>query len=171
MGYCAIITFENGLAKHSIEFRNPWGGASYIWTKIYDRYFKDPKKEYDSWLTGYPNDKRLWDLDAQKNWPFFVQVVNLSTFDKAIIRKKNYKRYAEHLREFFKEFDQNGPEVCHLLAWADFIENCEAEAVGFYATSVGSNLWVKYDEEMDISIPYNINTEDQHFEVYEWLEK
>lgn len=174
MSYCEVISFKNGKPDDSLECRNAWGGAAFIWTKLYDKYLKDPHKQYDSWLSGGlagETDRRLWDLYKRRDIPRFLRAVHVSTFDRAIVARENLKQFASDLREFVKYFG-TGDSVCHLTTWADWIDaHPDIEAVGFYGTSVSENLWYDYDEEKDESIPYDLNTGDKHLEVYELLDE
>ena len=170
MSYCQIIAFRDGKPAEGVEYGNSWGGAAFIWTSVYDKYLFDPKKEYDSWLYDISRGKtRLWDLAKREDLAMYVRAVHASTFDRAIIRQENFKRYAEGLRKFVDTFHDD-KSVCHLKAWADFVEKSDAEAIGFYGTSTSDNLWFEWDEEKEESIPYDLNTENNHFEVYEWLD-
>ena len=167
MSRCSIIVFEDGIGSLEKQYSNSWGGAAYIWNCLYDRYLKRPDRPYDSWLMAFKeNDNRLWNMIEEEKYPIFIRAVLASTFDYAIIRNKNFKTYAKHLEEFVKDFPPNGV-YCHLADWANFIKDCEYEAIGFHTTSVADNLWLHYDEETDDSIFYNIDSGDKHFEVYE----
>lgn len=170
MSYCELIMFRNGEPSDSIEFRNAWGGAARIWTSLFDTYMKDPSKGFDNWLSRCcnPQDRSLWDLAKRKDLPMFERAVHAATFDSAIVRNEHFKQFANHLREFVAKYPVEG-KVCHLSSWADEIESCDAEAVGFYGTSVAENTWYEFDDEKDESVPYNLNTGDKHFEVYDWL--
>ncbi|MHC4844391.1 MAG: hypothetical protein ACYTEE_11360 [Planctomycetota bacterium] len=167
MSYCSIIEFEDGLPARETEYKNAWGGAARIWTPLYDTYLKDPNNEYDSWLSTMKPEK-LWDLADRKDLPMHLRAVLSCTFDYATIEQKNFKRFAEDLRQFREHFPPNGV-VCHLIEWAHHIEQSHAQAVGFYGTSVSDNLWWSYDEDTDQMIPYNLDRGEEHFEVYDWL--
>jgi hypothetical protein len=99
-----------------------------------------------------------------------MRAVHASTFDYAIVFNDHLQQFAKDLREFVAYFGTDS-SVCHLLSWAEFIEkNLEIEAIGFYGTSVSENLWFKYNEETDESIPYDLETSDKHFDVYDQIE-
>jgi hypothetical protein len=171
MSYCEIISFKDGVPDESVEYRNAHGGAPFIWDALFDTYLKDPRVEYDSWLMRFSRDsgdKSLWDLAKREDLPMYERAVHAATFDRAMVRKEHFRQFALDLRAFV-ERHRNGERVCHLLEWADFVDACKAEAVGFYGTSVSDNLWEDRDEEE--RVPYNLNTRDEHFEVYDWLEE
>lgn len=171
MSTCSIIYFRDGLPAEETDYRNAWGGSAKIWSDLFDAYLKDPRKEYDNWLTRCDGtDTSLWDLAKRKDLPAFERAVHASTFDLAIIRHEHFQQFAAHLREFVSKYPA-GEKVSHLSAWADAIESSDAEAIGFHGTSVSENLWFDYDSETEESIPYNLNTGDKHFEVYDWLEE
>jgi hypothetical protein len=168
MSRCQLIEFRNSKPANAFEFSNSWGGAARIWSALFDRYLKDPRKEYDSWLSrAVGSDRSLWDLAKREDLPLFERAVHASTFDRAIVKRENFALLAQHLREFASKYPPQG--VCHLNAWADRIEASHAEAIGFYGTSVSENLWYDWDEEKDESVPYDLASRDEHFEVYEFL--
>lgn len=171
MSYCAIVTFEDGMPNDIVEYKNAWGGAARIWNSLFNKYLKDPYVQYDTWLSyGTKGDRRLWDLYKREDLSMFERAVLVSTFDHAIIFMKNFQQFANHLREFANHYPVDN-SVCHLLSWAGFIESCGAEAIGFYGTSVCQNLWFDWDDKTEESIPYNLNSRNDHFEVYELLSK
>jgi hypothetical protein len=174
VSYCEVIGFKNGVPGESKEFRNAWGGAAYIWDALYEKYLKDPSKPYDSWLgsTGR-DDRRLWDLARREDIPEFMRAVHVSTFDHAIVRAENLPKFCGHLREFAQHFGKergHGAVVCHLPGWADYIETlADVEAVGFYGTSCGENLWRGWDGEKDEPVPYDLGKRTDHYDVYDFL--
>lgn len=125
MSHCKIMVFKNGKAEYGAEFGNSWGGAAFIWSKMFDEYVKDPCKPYDSWLsTG--RDKELWKLASCQDVPLGLRAVLSSTYDNAIIRREHFAEFVRHLREFHARFCADDG-WSHLTAWADFIEKCEPD--------------------------------------------
>ncbi len=170
MSYCEVIVFKDGKPADDARFGNAHGGAACIWGCLYDAYLKDPNKEYDCWLNG--DNKVLWALAGRRDLPMFMRAVHAGTFDWAMIKRENLPTFVKHLREFVTWFQlADAARTCHLPAWADFIEqHLDAEAIGFYGMSVSENLWYSWDEvEQNDSIPYDLNTGDKHFEVYDEL--
>lgn len=169
MSYCQIITFENGRPAKSVEYRNAWGGAAYIWDCLFNKYLKDPTNEYDTWALGRNLD-RLWKLAEREDLLLFERAIHTATFDRAVIVREHLPRFAADLRQFVEHFG-TGDRVCHLPTWARFCdEHADVEAIGFYHTSVSDNLWYEWNEEKEESEPYDLNTMDKHFEVYHWLD-
>jgi hypothetical protein len=168
MSYCEIIAFKDGKPSEALESRNAWGGAAYVWSCLFDKYLKDPNNQYDTWLSER-GQGRLWDLAKKKEIPAFMRAVHASTFDYALVLPKNFQRFIDDLREFARYFGTNG-KVCHLETWATFIDqHRDAEAIGFYGTSVGENLWFTWDEGKEESVPYDLASGDKHFDVYDEL--
>jgi hypothetical protein len=172
MSYCQIITFKDGKPSGGIEYRNAWGGAARIWDALFKAYV--PKKhEYDLWLVNNGNDKRLWDLATRPDLPMFERAVHASTFDHFYVRRENFTRFCADLRAFDAKYPVNGHTVNHLPAWADAIEKLDAEAVGFYGTSVSENPWYRFK-----TCPHCENSTDEiepvpmseGWEVYDWLD-
>lgn len=168
MSYSTIITFKDGKPDVYQEFNNSWGGGARIWKTLYDKYLKDTAKEYSNFLDP-DNMKRLWLLARRQDLPMFERAVLTATFDHAIITKNHFKLYAEHLKEFVIAYRDYSASRCILNDWRGTVELCEAEAVGFQMTSVCEDMWEDWDEKLDEGIPYDLNTGDKHFEVYDWL--
>lgn len=168
MSYCQLITFANSKPAEAIEYQNAWGGAARVWDALFNRYLKDPANPYHSWMTG--DADKLWALARNSELPMFERAVHTATFDWAIIKREHFAQFAADLRAFVETYPPNG-RVCHLLAWAAFVETCTVEAIGFHSTSVASNLWYDWNNERDESVPYNLNSGIKHFEVYERLAK
>ena len=171
MSSCEIVTFSEGKPDHSVEFRNAWGGAAFIWSALFDQYLKDPEIPYHNWLSMVGSgDTSLWDLAKRPNLPLFERAVHAATFDYAIVSRDNFQSFVSHLREFVARYKRKYPgSVCHLEAWAQFIETCDAEAIGLVGTSVTGSLWNEWDEKTEEYLPYDLRTGTKHFEVYEFL--
>lgn len=168
MSYSAIITFKDGKADQTIEFGNSWKGAAYIWDQLFNKYMKDPNDPYDSWLLrgikGIDKLKPFWQLCERKDLPMFERSVHASTMDKALVFKKDFKQFIEHLREFDKIYPGNS----HLNDWVNFIETCEADAIGFMGTSVSGTNWFTETENGE-TIPYDLTKQTDHYDLYEDL--
>jgi hypothetical protein len=168
MSYCAIITFENDVAKGQINFGNAWGGAARIWSVLFDTYLK--KGQYDTWL----NEKRmldLWSLASSDKLPAYARALLASTFDYAVIRREHFEQFCNDLAEFDKRWPTKGNISNHLPAWRLAINGLPSRvtAIGFHGTSVSSNLFEGWNEETDESTWYDLRTGDRHFEVYDFV--
>lgn len=168
MSSAYLIEFFDGKGTEETVFRNSWGGSARIWDTLYEEYIKDPNNPHDIWLMG--NTQKLWDLPKDPEMPDFERAVNIFTFDKVIVRRKNFMKFAYHLDLFAGKYPV-GDRVDHLKEWQKFFENSKAEAIGLHGTSVSENLWNLYDEDSDEHVYYNIDEQDEHFEVYEYLEE
>ncbi|MBW1779264.1 MAG: hypothetical protein JRL30_00805 [Deltaproteobacteria bacterium] len=165
MSRCYVIEFKDGKPDTYAEFPNSWGGAARIWTSLYDKYMKDPAKEYDSWLMDY--ETKLWALATSEKLEPCERITMLATFDYAIIRRENFGKVAADLRGFVALNPAPSGSVDHVPAWADLIEASSAEAIGFHGTSVSEDLWQEWDEDADEAVVYDLNKGDRHFEIYE----
>ena len=147
------------------EFKNAHGGAAFIWNALCKRYLG-----HDNWMmAGVMNDGRdLWDLAKRSDVQPFERAIHAATFDRAIVRREDFAQFAADLRKFVETYPP-GNRVCHLSAWADAVESSEHEAIGFYMMSVSDNLWFEYDADSDESIPYDLNGDNRHFDVYQEL--
>lgn len=59
MSYCELVEFHNGVELVRYTHSNNHQGASVIWSKLFDKYLKDPNIEFDSWMR---RPKPLWEL-------------------------------------------------------------------------------------------------------------
>lgn len=134
-----------------------------IWDALFSRYLKDPKIPHDSWITR-AQDESLWRLDVDARLNDAERACLLLTFDWAVIRRENFSRAAADLREFAKWNKKSG-SACHLNEWADFIEACDGEAVGFHHTSVSENPWFRWNGDECEFVPLA----DAKLEVYDEL--
>lgn len=173
MSYCKIVVFKDSLAEVGAVFGNSWGGAARIWDAMFEKYLKgEGVSEWASWLTLGDKDG-LWDLAKSKAVPKYERIVHASTFDYAVIFRDNFENYVECLRLFVK----NNPvsSVDHLSSWADFIEGVsdDVKAIGFHQTSTTENPWVVWEwiDEEQVSRPYSLKTDDDHFNVYEFVKR
>lgn len=172
MSYTALLPFVDGRLQSGVEFRNAWGGAARIWDALFKAHV--PKKhEYDSWICGGGDDKRLWDLAKRLDLPLFERAVHAFTFDRFYVRSENFSKLANDLRAFVQRYPVNG-QVDHLPEWARWLDkNHSVEAVGLYGTSVSENPWHRRKQcptcgnEADETeaVPLTEGTE-----VYDWLE-
>jgi hypothetical protein len=171
MSYCEIITFRDGKPDQSQEFGNSWGGAAFIWDCLFNKYLKDPRKEYDSWLgNAGSSSSSLWKLHEREGLPRFERAVHMATYDRAIVEKRDFPQFIKDLLDFADAYESG--RTSHLRSWAKFIqEHPDVQAVGFYMTSVSENLWYDWDEATETMILYDCNTEKKHFSVYRQIER
>lgn len=161
MSYCAVCVFRDGKYADERRWSNSWGGAPMIWSALFDRYLRDEMKPHE-YMLSRPDD--MWALADNPILLDAERACLLMTFDWAVIRREHFARAAADLREFAKWHSRPG-RACHLAEWADFIEACDGEAVGFYHTSVASHPWRRYDEAMDAMIA--ISVDEAQTDVYE----
>lgn len=165
MSYCEIIVFTGDKPAGGIEFRNAWGGAARIWNSLFDKYIKDQNIPYHSWMNE-KEQRKLWDLANDERLQMFERIVHCSTFDRAYISRNHFKQFAADLRAFDSAYPADQKYINHLPAWADAIEKLDFDAIGFYGTSVGENLWLKWNKEKEEDDPVPLS---KGFEIYDAL--
>ena len=172
MSYTQLIIFKDRKPDGALEYRNAWGGSARIWDALFKAHV--PKKhEFDSWICGTGDDRRLWDLALRENLPMFERAVHAFTFDHFYVRRENFNRFACDLRAFTEKYPA-GACVDHLPAWAKWLdENSGAEAIGLHGTSVSENPWYRQKTCQHCGNPAD-ETEpvplSEGTEVYDWLE-
>jgi hypothetical protein len=159
MSYCAILEFKGNEIVDEKEFKNAWGGAATIWNALFEKYMKNPENKYDSWLWRISSGKGqdLWDLWKDERLTDCEKIALLATFDRALIKKENFGKFANYLREFATLHPRPKDKVYHLEDWIKFIGASDADLIGFYHNSVGDNPWDYYD----------LKNNDKHFYVCE----
>lgn len=175
MSYCELkIIDKKGDVIGYKEYRNAHGGCAFIWDGIYDRYLKDPNKQYDSWLS---NSDKLWPLYKDKNIEEWIRIVLASTYDTAMIKRKNLIAMADYYARFVCNFSRPD-NICHLDDWARDIIQITKEypdciGVCFYGMSVSEDPWWVYETSNndDEGRPYNINVDTGHCFIFEEVRK
>lgn len=171
---------ENGDVEKHKEYSNSWGGAAYVWTKLYEKYLKDPKLYYDNWMTG--DTQGLWDLYKDESIPLFERTVLASTLDDAVIRRENLEDVSKAFKEFLEAYPKGNME-CHLQGWiddiAEILKDETNRGICFHQTSVGEDPWYieanededeDYDEDVE-GRPYNIDQDNKHWFVFKDAEE
>ena len=172
MSYCELVHFVDGKADYREQFTNSHGGATRIWHSLGEAYLGSGS----SWIL---RPRPLWDLANRKDLADFVRTVHMFTFDRALVFRKDFGKFAEHLRLFDREFPREARYVNHLPAWRTaFLEaggEEKVQAIGLYGTSCGDDLWEEWvsgdDEDEDEEgedVPYDLS-HNKHFDVYQVL--
>lgn len=165
MSTATLIIFKDGAPSEGMEYGNSWGGACRIWDALFEKYVKNPAIPY-GYIFSDGNSKKLWALWRNESLSMAERACLAFTFDHFYVSKANFKRLAEHLREFDSMYPVS-QKVNHLPKWVEFFESCEADAVGLWATSVSENPWMKWDEDKEESIPVPLS---EGHEMYVELE-
>lgn len=169
MSYTKMIKFECGEPKTEIRYGNSWGGAARIWNALFDKYLKDPKIPYDTWLSGGERAQALWDLTKREDLTTYERAVHISTFDRAFVLRKDFARFCADLRAFDTTYPAQQC-VSHLVKWAKDIERCDAktQAVAFCHNSISENPWLKQQKD-DGELFYRHLSDG--FDVYKLVEQ
>lgn len=169
MSYTSMMMFRGRKPKTEIRYGNSWGGSARIWDALFDKYLKDPKLPYDTWLTGGEKAQALWGLAKREDLPMFERAVHTSTFDRAFVLRKDFARFCADLRAFDAAYLVQ-QRVSHLVKWAEDIEKCDAktQAVAFYHNSISDNPWLKQEKD-DGELVYRPLSDG--FDVYKWLKQ
>lgn len=150
-------------------FQNSWGGAALVWSCVFDEFFKDPARMYDSWMA---RPDVLWTAHKMVDRvPACVRAVHASTYDRALVLAEHFLIHADNLEAFCERYKSrdatNG--VNHLPDWAAAFRDAVGkwDAIGLYATSCAQNPWWVYGEGDDEGRPYDLGFDEDHFSVYE----
>lgn len=161
MSYTEITGFDTkgvGCSIDTFEIRNAFRGAMAIWTILEKKYLPEYIPEYAKTLSketriklfpdgfsrmiGINDDdsiKELWELSYNKKVLIEDRIVLMSTFDKVLVKKKNFNKLVEAFERFEGETS--------LKEQSEIIKNLEEyiTAIGFNQTSVCCNRWYGYN--------------------------
>jgi hypothetical protein len=106
-----------------------------------------------------------------KSIPLAHRIVMLATFDFVVIRKSEFQRYIDAVKEYCVDFVESG----HLSEQAAFIATLEFNhdviGVCWNQTSVSAPLWYVEIEDGDDSRHYDINTDSGHWYLFDEIDK
>jgi hypothetical protein len=110
--------------------------------------------------------KEIWNLADDEKVSDTDKIALMSTFDRVVVKKE----YFDTVIKAFNEFDGQ----TSLKEQSDILEKMKSDddviAVGWNQTSVNGDTWANfggYDEEKDDYLPYNINTGEKHWFMFE----
>lgn len=170
MSCTEIYAFDkDGNAYEVSEIRNAWRGAMAIWRTMEERHLP-PKTFYGqkmSRLCGF-NQKdadEVWGLFDNTKVPEHERIVLGTTFDKCLVKKEDFPKVIEAFRKFGGETSL--PEQADILE--KLLDDDDCIAVGWDQNDISESFWLKYDDEMDTTHPYNCLTMADHWWLFDDL--
>ena len=189
MSYTSIYAFNTkGETDSSAHIQNAFRGCFAVW-KILEEKYLPPFLRYvpdgmsidehgkcfgyrPSRVTALPTGPNYDDCSAQKEiWGLFnspllsraEKIVLGTTFDRVVVKIEDVAEVIEAFRAFGG--DTNLPEQAealeNILAQGKFI------AVAWNQTSVCESPWYTWDEETEDTTPYNLNTGEDHYFIFD----
>jgi hypothetical protein len=159
LSYCEIILFNKiGNRYKHILFHNSWGGAAFIWDKMFKRYLFDGGVYCDNWLNYAETGGPLWTLHEKTSIPKSLRAIHTFCYDFAYVKRENFSQFVYDLGFFLYTFGR-GDGACHLDTWAEIVKYTNASYVALYPTSVNQNPWEGV----------NLLRDKRVFEVYDVL--
>lgn len=159
------------------EVQNAWRGAMAIWLALEEKYLPPYESE---WMgSGSPSRvftmmpetmKEIWNLCESDKVTRSEKICLHTTFDKCLIHKEDIPEVVKAFREFKGETSLN--EQADILEKLANDDDCIA--VGWNQTSCTTPSWEDYngyDDENDIPIPYNCITGEEHYWLFDDLDK
>jgi len=177
MSCTEIYKFNSrGKAEGIGETRNAWRGAHAIWTILEDKYLMPyfPSwgtfgEKYNRTSAGMGNPllmKEIWDLADDDRVSNIDKIVLGSTFDNAVVMRKDIPRLLNAFEEF--EGETSLKEQAKIIADA-LVEDSKLMGIAWNQTSVNESPWGIYDDR-DRYRPYNIKKDTKHWSVFDELE-
>lgn len=148
-------------------YANSWGGAPVAWTALADAYMPDGFSVLGAMASVKDEFWAIWKNPlAQK----YDRAVMMMTFDRVYIGKENFRRAAQDIRTFLSVHRVSvAGRVNHWPAIADLLESgTDAEAIGFWHTSVSENPFEQWDDEREEYDPIPLS---ECWELYEALDE
>jgi hypothetical protein len=181
MSTTEIYSFDKeGNASFYDDVHNAWRGAMAVWKIVEERHLTPylPKFPFPSQFskpsrTTAISDEtamnEIWGLWDNPNVPENDRIVLGTTFDKVLVKKEDIPKVIEAFRSFGGETSL--PEQADILQ--ALFEDDDCIAVGWNQTSVNGDTWsnYRYNEETGECDPYNCLTQDEHWWLFEELNK
>ena len=174
----------NGYAEFIGETPNAFRGAFVVWETLEKKYLEPlPLKNtagisFTRAVCGEGLDD-LWKLPYTDKLSRTEKIVLLSTFDRNIVKSSDVDELISAFNSFDIVFDLPATYTS-LAEQAEILENNKNDyiAFGFNQTSVSSAFWIEdrntceceYCEHCKEDY-YNLNTESQHFDIFDELNK
>ena len=179
MSYTEIYGFDKkGIAYEAGEIQNSWRGGMAVWLILEEKYLPQYKPVHESPIrcfkpsrcTTFDNNvmKEIWDLVNNEKVTRTDRIVLATTFDFCVIRKSELLEVIKAFNDF--EGKTSLKEQAAVLDRLYKDDNCIA--VGWNQTSVNGDTWTNYgyDEELEESIPYNLNENNKHWFLFDDLQ-
>ncbi len=185
MSYTEIYKFKkNGEAEFLDETKIAFRGAMMVWMKLEEKYLpslspplwastEEEKSRYHSRTSKmmFGNEgphpmQPIWDLGRDEKVDKHERIVMLTTFDNVLARKEDLPQIIEAFNSL--DFESTLPEQAEILKTV--LDDDDCIAIGWNQTSVCGDTWINYggyDEENDEEIPYNINTGERHWFIFD----
>ena len=174
----------NGFAEFIGETQNAFRGAFVVWETLEKKYLEplplknSAGRSFTRAVSGEGLDD-LWELPYTDKISRTEKIVLLSTFDRSIVRSSNIDELINAFNSFDSIFDLCATYTS-LVEQAEILEKHKNNyiAFGFNQTSVNSAFWTddrntcecEYCEHCKEDY-YNLNTESEHFNIFDELNK
>ena len=154
--------YRDGDAFSHTEIKNSWKGGWFIWETL--------AKKYKCSGTGMFQFKEVWDLCNKGGMSDLDTVCCLFTLDGVWVKSENLPELAKNITAFQECYDGNG-KVGALAGLARILKELSEDdnviGAAFSMTSISQSMWFQWDDEADEHVPYNLNKEDRHWELFD----
>lgn len=178
MSYTEIYGFKKGKSDFTEEIKNAFRGAMAVWNIMDEKYLPpyysswDPTEKISRASAIFDKNamKEIWALANNKDVPLDERLVMATTFDKVLVKRENLPRLIEAFRAFDKTYEGKSSigEQADILE--SFLEVEDMDTVGWNQTSVNGDTWDNFgglDEETEEYLPYDINTMEDHWFLFD----
>lgn len=158
--------YRDGDAFSYKSAKNSWGGGWVIWEEL--------TKKYRCKDGGFGGGKfrDLWTQCTAGKLNDEDTITCLFTLDWVWVKKENAVQLAENLLVFARVHD-TPHYTLHVAAGIlkDASKDDNIIGVAFNMSSVGEGLWYRHSDEADEYVPYNVLKGNDHWELFEELDK
>lgn len=176
MSYTELYNIDKkGDVKQFIELENAFRGAMSIWMRLEEKYLEPLPPTYERTVsTAVKKNHRVFDMiGIREIWALFYdekvsradKIVLGSTFDGVIVLKENFSELLEAMTAFIKECNTTSlDEQIKVIKKLDKKE--DSIGICWNQTSVNGGNWEERYDEKDNPIPYNININIDHWNLF-----
>lgn len=165
------LLMTDGRVLPDCEWGNAWRGAMALWNYLATTYL-DPKAPIGTnkyilpsarFLFDEKVSRALWDLPKDPTVPGHLRVAELTTFDRAILRRSDFLAAADALDRAHRDIGGNS-HLDQQAAWLrEHANDANVDGAAWQQTSVSQDLWTVATEDGDDCRPYDVKRDTGHW--------
>jgi len=162
MSYTTIYaTPEIGEMYEVADFKNAFRSAFLVWDQLSEKYLGSGVAPR---MGSLEKMQEVWDIAKRRDIPVHHRIVMMMTFDKVVVKAKNFNRLIKAIGDYAAEFDPGT-----LLDQAGKIKELQNDesvyAICWNQTSVSYPFWCVGDARM-----YDLSRDSGHWFLFDELE-
>lgn len=167
MAYTEIYYFnKNGAPKEQGIAPQASCGGWKVWYLLKEKYLPEQKNLFSS-----EQYQKVWDLAKDERLTREEKIILISTFDYAIVYKKDFDELINAFEKFNAEYENQLNFGRQIELFKEIKNKKNSIAIWWNQTSVNADNWRCIWNRSNHSSLYNLFKEDKHFDVFELLER